>query len=167
MRVEYLPSVVTSANLVAGFLSLIYTINENYQIGALFILVAAVLDSLDGKLARFLGTSSEFGKQLDSLADLVSFGVAPAVLAYSWQLEGLGTAGLVAAAFFTLCGALRLARFNILKITDHFLGIPITMAGALVAIFVLLAGALSPYVSVLFVIALSIFMISSIKIPKF
>lgn len=166
MRIEVLPNVITGANLVVGMLAVIYAVQERFVTGALLILVAAILDRFDGKLARKLGSNSEFGKELDSLADLVSFGVAPALTAYLWKLNDLGTPGILLMILFVLCGALRLARFNVMNVTGHFLGIPITIAGSFVAIIVLAAGQSPAYVSGLLVFVLALLMISSIKIPK-
>ncbi|HBV97628.1 MAG: hypothetical protein JL50_03705 [Peptococcaceae bacterium BICA1-7] len=166
MRIEVLPNVITGANLVVGMLAVIYAIQGKYVTGAVMILLAAILDRFDGQLARKLGTNSEFGKELDSLADLVSFGVAPALTAYLWKLNDLGIPGIVLMILFVLCGALRLARFNVMNVTGHFMGIPITIAGAFVAIIVLAAGQSPAFVPGLLVLALALLMISSIKIPK-
>ncbi len=166
MRVELLPSVITSVNLLAGMAALIYTLQGNYHLGAAMVLVAAVLDGLDGRVARKMGTSSEFGKQLDSLADLVSFGVAPAILVFAWQLADLGTPGIIAAMAFVLCGALRLARFNVLNISDYFVGIPITIAGSLVALLVFWPSSLPGVVSAFIVGLLAVMMVSRLKFPK-
>ncbi|MCL5059032.1 MAG: CDP-diacylglycerol--serine O-phosphatidyltransferase [Actinobacteria bacterium] len=166
MRIEVLPNVITGANLVVGMLAVIYAVQGRYVTGAIMILVAAVLDRFDGKLARKMGTNSEFGKELDSLADLISFGVAPALTAYLWKLNDLGLPGILLIILFVLCGALRLARFNVMDVTGHFLGVPITIAGSFVAIIVLAAGQSPPYVSGLMVLVLALLMISSIKIPK-
>ena len=166
MRVELLPSVITSVNLLAGMAALIYTLQDNYHLGAAMVLLAAVLDGLDGRVARKMGTSSEFGKQLDSLADLVSFGVAPAILAFAWQLADLGMLGIIATMAFVLCGALRLARFNVLNISDYFVGIPITIAGSLVALLVFWASSLPGAVSAFIVGLLAVMMVSRLKFPK-
>jgi len=166
MKIEVLPNVITGANLVVGMLAVIYAVQERFVTGAILILVAALLDRFDGKLARKLGTNSEFGKELDSLADLVSFGVAPALTAYLWKLYDLGTPGILLLILFVLCGALRLARYNVMNVTGHFLGMPITIAGSFVAIIVLAAGQSPAYVSGLLVFILALLMISSIKIPK-
>lgn len=166
MRAELLPSVITSVNLLAGVAALIYALQGSYHLGAVMVLVAAVLDGLDGRVARKMGTSSEFGKQLDSLADLVSFGVAPAILVFAWQLADLGIPGIIATMAFVLCGALRLARFNVLNISDYFVGIPITIAGSLVALLVLWASALPGAVSAFIVGFLAVMMVSRLKFPK-
>lgn len=167
MRIEVVPNVLTGANLVLGMFAVTYAIEGNFVVGSILILVAALLDRFDGKLARKLGSSSEFGKELDSLADLVSFGVAPALMAYLWKLDQLGIAGLLVIVLFVLCGALRLARFNIMDVSGYFLGVPITIAGSLVAVMVLAAGKAPVMFSAALVFVLSCLMISSIKLPKF
>lgn len=167
MRIELLPNIFTGANLAFGMLALVYAVEGKFVLGSALILLAALLDRFDGKLARKFGASSEFGRELDSLADLVSFGVAPAVTAYLWRLDNLGLAGMAVMILFVLCGALRLARFNIMNISDYFLGVPITIAGSLVAVMVLVAGKAHVAVAAVLVLLLSGLMISSVKLPKF
>lgn len=166
MKAEAIPNIITGANLVIGMIALVYAIEGNYLGGAVLILFSAVLDRLDGKLARVTGNSSDFGKELDSLADLVSFGVAPAVTAYLWRLDVLGITGMLIVVLFVLCGALRLARFNVLNISGYFLGMPITVAGSLVAIIVLMAGNIHVWVTAGIIITLSGLMVSNIRMPK-
>ncbi|KJS86841.1 MAG: CDP-diacylglycerol--serine O-phosphatidyltransferase, partial [Peptococcaceae bacterium BICA1-8] len=134
-----IPNIVTLANLLLGVVSLIYTMDSRYQLAAIAILLAMVLDGMDGKIARKLDVASNFGKELDSLCDLVSFGVAPALLVYSSILQDMGHIGLIIAVNFALCGAVRLARFNVLNITTHFIGVPIPLAGSLMALAILLS----------------------------
>jgi len=167
MKIEVLPNILTGANLAIGMLALVYAIEGKFVTGAVMILIAALLDRFDGKLARKIGSSSDFGKEFDSLADLVSFGVAPAVTAYLWRLDNLGPAGIAVMVLFVLCGALRLARFNIMSISGYFLGMPITIAGSLVALIVLAAGQVHVLITALLVVALSGLMVSSIRLPKF
>lgn len=167
MRIEVVPNVLTGANLVLGMFAVAYAIEGDFVVGSILILIAALLDRFDGKLARKLGSSSEFGKELDSLADLVSFGVAPALTAYLWKLDQLGIVGLLLIVLFVLCGALRLARFNIMDVSGYFLGVPITIAGSLVAVMVLAAGKAPVMFTAALIFALSCLMISSIKLPKF
>jgi CDP-diacylglycerol--serine O-phosphatidyltransferase len=161
------PNLVTLSNLLLGIMAIIYTISERYALAAAAILLAALLDRMDGNLARRLGVSSDFGKELDSLADLVSFGVAPAILAYASILDAaLGKAGLIIALIFIACGAIRLARFNVLDATDYFIGVPITVAGGIMALSVLLENYLSVWVIALFMLALSALMVCNIKVKK-
>lgn len=107
-----LPNLITSIALFAGFFSIISSIEGNFELAAWAILVAAVFDAIDGKVARLTGTESEFGVQYDSLSDLVSFGMAPAILMYQWALDPF-VRGWLGAALYVICVALRLARFNV------------------------------------------------------
>jgi len=162
------PNILTLSNLLLGMLSLIYTLNGNYKAAAFTILLSTVLDRMDGKVARAWRVSSEFGKELDSLADLVSFGVAPAILVFVASLQQpMGVAGFMVAVTFAVCGAIRLARFNILNISDYFLGMPITIAGGLMAITVLFAGYLATWMIVGITLLLAALMVSPFRLPKF
>lgn len=136
-----LPNLVTAASLFAGFYSMVATLNGNYGSAAIWIFISAVCDGLDGKVARLTGTTSKFGVEFDSLADLVAFGVTPAFLMYAWALKPFGRLGWVAAFLFLICGALRLARFNVQVDTvesKRFVGLPIPGAASMVAATVLL-----------------------------
>jgi CDP-diacylglycerol--serine O-phosphatidyltransferase len=125
-----LPAVFTVGNLFAGFFALIATLNGHFQSAAIALGIAVVLDGLDGRVARMANATSEFGLQLDSLADVISFGVAPAVLMYAWGLAELGNFARFSAFLFVTCGAMRLARFNVQsKNLKSFAGLPIP-AGA-------------------------------------
>ncbi len=108
-----LPSLFTTGNLFLGFWAIIRTLEGQFEIAAALIGGAIVLDMLDGRIARLTGTTSEFGAELDSLADAISFGVAPALLVYRWALDDLPRVGWLAAFLFVMCGVLRLARFNV------------------------------------------------------
>ena len=167
LRVRHIPSAITLANLICGFLSILCTIEGQINWGAGFILLSVLLDGLDGKMARKLSICSDFGKELDSLSDLVSFGVAPAILAYVSLIQiELGYGGILIAVVFVLCGAVRLARFNTLDITTYFLGVPITFAGGFVALLMLLHPHLPWYIIAACMMILSILMVSTIKVPK-
>jgi CDP-diacylglycerol--serine O-phosphatidyltransferase len=133
--VSLLPSLFTLANLFCGWACVVYAMQGQLETAAPFIGVALVLDMLDGRIARMTGTTSEFGLQLDSLADVVSFGMAPAVLAYAWGLAPLGRLGWAVGFLFVTAAALRLARFNIQRNTDkrYFVGLASPAAGALIA----------------------------------
>ncbi len=138
--VYLLPSILTLGNLFGGFYALVAVYNDEYMAAAVAILLALVFDYLDGGVARMTGATSELGIQLDSLADLVSFGVAPALLAYVFAVKPFGWIGGLAAFAFTACGAFRLARFNLqTRSLDKrfFVGLPIPAAAAVVAAFVL------------------------------
>lgn len=134
-----LPNVVTMLALSAGLTAIRFAINDNYEMAVIAIIIAGLLDGLDGSLARRLKSSSRFGAELDSLSDVVSFGVAPAIVLYLWALQNLGGIGWVASLSFTVCCALRLARFNSQlddedeahKRAGFFTGIPAPMAAGL------------------------------------
>jgi len=135
-----LPTLFTVGNLFCGYLSIWCSIRGTFEIAAYLVIVAAVLDALDGRIARLTNSASEFGEEYDSLADLVSFGVAPAVLAYSWGLSDFSRLGWLASFLFVVCGSMRLARFNIqTHVVDkkYFIGLPIPAAAATVATLVL------------------------------
>jgi CDP-diacylglycerol---serine O-phosphatidyltransferase len=134
-----LPSLFTTGNIFLGFWSMIKTMHGDYAEAAPMIGWAIVLDMLDGRIARMTGTTSDFGGELDSLADVISFGVAPALLAFSWAFSTVPRAGWLAAFLFLTCGTLRLARFNVQKsVVDgrFFVGLPIPAAAAQVAAWV-------------------------------
>jgi CDP-diacylglycerol--serine O-phosphatidyltransferase len=130
-----LPSLFTLANMFCGYACVIYAMRGEFSTAAPFIGVAVVLDMLDGRIARMTGTTSDFGVQLDSLADLISFGMAPAVLAFQWGLDPLGRMGWAVGFVYLTAAALRLARFNIQVVTDkrYFVGLPSPAAAGLVA----------------------------------
>jgi CDP-diacylglycerol--serine O-phosphatidyltransferase len=139
--VYIVPNLFTSSGLFAGFYSIICTLNEQYWLAAVMILVAQLCDMLDGRIARLTRATSSFGIQYDSLADLVAFGVAPGILVYQWALRTWGRWGWLAASLYVTCGALRLARFNV-QIASvekrHFVGLPIPAAADVIAATVLL-----------------------------
>jgi CDP-diacylglycerol--serine O-phosphatidyltransferase len=138
-----LPNLFTTGSLLAGFLGIIMAVRGRYELAAGLVIVSLVLDGLDGKIARLTGATSDFGVQYDSLADLIAFGVNPALLVYFWALQGFGRLGYMAAFLFVTCGALRLARFNIQTKTIskiHFIGLPIPAAGCTLAMLVLFAS---------------------------
>ncbi|WP_147821210.1 CDP-diacylglycerol--serine O-phosphatidyltransferase [Salidesulfovibrio onnuriiensis] len=176
--VYILPNLLTTASLFTGFLGMTLAIKGNFEACALCILVSCVFDGLDGKVARLTGTTSEFGIQLDSLADLVAFGVTPAVMAYLWQLQGFNRLGLTAAFLMIACGALRLARFNVQTKTSSkkfFTGLPIPAAGCTLATFVLFTPYLPqsfletvvPVTTLVLVYAVSFFMVSTVRFYSF
>jgi CDP-diacylglycerol--serine O-phosphatidyltransferase len=175
--VYLLPVTITSLGLLSGFYSLVSSINGHFELAAVMIAIAFVCDGLDGRVARASRTSSEFGVEYDSLSDVVAFGVAPAALAYCWALKPLGGIGIVIAGMFVVCGALRLARFNIQTDTtdkNRFVGLPIPGAAAMIAGMALaysyfgldsprtLCSVLAPIT-----LALALLMISRVPYPSF
>jgi CDP-diacylglycerol--serine O-phosphatidyltransferase len=130
------PSLLTTANIFCGFASIVMAFEGDFRRAAILIIAAAILDGLDGRVARLIGGSSEFGGEYDSLADVVSFGIAPAFIAHVWGLEPLHRYGWLLAFLFLVCGAIRLARFNLHHgATDRrwFVGLPIPMAASSIA----------------------------------
>src|ERR1700719_3927216 len=131
-----LPNLFTTAALFAGFYAIVQAMNGRFDQAAVAIFVAMVLDGLDGRVARLTRTQSAFGAEYDSLADMVSFGAAPALIVYEWALKGMGKLGWIAAFVYVAGAALRLARFNtMLEVADKrwFTGFPRPPAAALVA----------------------------------
>jgi len=134
-----LPNLFTLGGLFGGFYAVVMAMNGRFDLAATGIFCAMVLDSLDGRVARMTNTQSAFGEQMDSLSDMVSFGAAPALIAYEWGLKGIGRWGWIAAFVYCACAALRLARFNVnTGVVDkrYFQGLPSPAAAALVAGFI-------------------------------
>lgn len=130
--VYILPNMITTFSLFSGFLGMLWAVAGDYESAGMAILFAALMDGLDGKVARLTNTASEFGIQYDSLADLVAFGVAPSLLMWQWKLHAFGRLGVAVAFIFAACGALRLARFNVstaVTSKKFFIGLPIPAAG--------------------------------------
>jgi len=176
-----LPSILTTFGMFAGFYSIIASINGDFTLAAISIMVAMLWDALDGRVARLMNTQSDFGAQYDSLADLVSFGVAPALLVYEWSLSDLGRIGWLAAFIFLACAALRLARFNTqVGISDkrYFQGLPSPAAAGVIASMIWLKFwkfeyfdfgivSLSYYVGVGITIVCALLMVSNVRYYSF
>lgn len=140
-----LPNMITLAALFGGFYAIVMAMNGRFDLATVGIFAAMVLDSLDGRVARMTNTQSAFGEQMDSLSDMVSFGAAPALVAYVWVLRDIGRWGWIAAFVYCACAALRLARFNVnTGVVDkrYFQGLPSPAAAALVSGFIWLANEL-------------------------
>lgn len=164
-----IPNALTALNLVLGVFAIISTFHGSFSTAALLIVAALVADGLDGRVARYFNASSEFGKELDSLCDLVSFGVAPAILAYAFVLKDYGITGALVAAAFATCGALRLARFNVNTgvVRGYFMGLPIPASGCVIATFVMLGIKSSGWLFVIMVAIFAYLMVSTIRYPDF
>lgn len=173
--VSLLPSLFTLANVFCGWSCIVYAMHGELERAAPFIGVAMVLDMLDGRIARMTGTSSEFGVQLDSLADVISFGMAPAVLAYAWGLAPLGRVGWAVGFLFVTGAALRLARFNIQHgHTDkrYFVGLASPAAAAIPAatVFYFPTGLQSrpeAWLAVVMVLVPALLMVSTVRFRSF
>ncbi|MAZ39862.1 MAG: CDP-diacylglycerol--serine O-phosphatidyltransferase [Legionellales bacterium] len=170
-----LPNLFTAAGLFAGFYSIVAALKGYFDTAAHAIFIAMVMDALDGRVARLTNTQTAFGSEFDSLADIVSFGVAPALVVYSWSLSSLGKIGWLGAFLFAACGAMRLARFNTQVSADknYFQGLPIPGAAAVLASFVWLwydytAQGLWFQVLMLIITAvLALMMVSNIRFHSF
>lgn len=171
-----LPSVITTASLFSGFYAIVAAINGQFFHAAVAIIVSAVFDGLDGRVARLTGTTSKFGMEYDSLCDLVAFGVAPALLAYEWVLRPYGRYGWLAAFLYVATTALRLARFNSQDTTstkNEFTGLPCPAAGGMIAASVMfcsffeIEGTLRNFIVLGTVYGLSYLMVSSVKYQSF
>ncbi|SUY46357.1 CDP-diacylglycerol--serine O-phosphatidyltransferase [Clostridium putrefaciens] len=169
MKKSFLPNLFTFANLGFGIMSLLMNFRGDYKLACILIIIAGLIDRYDGTIARMLDVSSDLGKQLDSLSDLVSFGVAPSMLAYNmYNFINLGILGYALLIIFPICGAYRLAKFNSVEFKGFFSGIPITAAGCIMAIFGLLTlkSEINFILPILLMSVLSYLMISTIKIKK-
>lgn len=160
---QVVPNMITSGNILCGMLALILIIHGAAVPAAWMIVMAVFFDYMDGKVARSLGGSSAFGVELDSLADVVSFGVVPAILFYVSYLQGWGgVAGALAATFFAVCGAVRLARFNVQHAVGSFEGLPIPAAGLFLASFIMANVSIHPVVAVILSLGTAFLMVSSV-----
>lgn len=172
-----IPSLLTTANLFCGFYSIIETLKSDYTTAAVVILIAMLFDSFDGKIARLTNSTSRFGVEYDSLSDIVSFGVAPGLLIYTWALNDYGKIGWLAVFLFVACGAMRLARFNTQASSTemkYFTGLPIPSAAGLIATTVIfdyhilgMGKEVRPIVILLMTYILAYLMVSTIRYRSF
>lgn len=174
------PNLITTAALLSGFYSIIASMNGEFQQAIYAIFLAALFDGLDGRVARAIGAQSPFGEQFDSLSDLLAFGVAPAILMYSWSLKDLGRIGLAACFVYTACAAFRLARFNVqIGVVDkrYFIGVASPLAAVMIislvwvgmdipAVFDLRETGIQIFNAVV-IIAVGLLMISNVKYYSF
>jgi len=161
---KIIPNMITSGSVFCGIASLIMTYHGHFVTAAMLICFAVFFDVMDGRVARSLGGSSEFGEELDSLADAISFGVAPAFLMYVVyiNIEG-GVWGAFAASFFALCGVLRLARFNVTHVpAGPFQGLPIPAGGLTLAAIIIARAPLTPMIAISVMVFLGGLMVSSV-----
>lgn len=177
-----LPNAFTASSIFCGFFAIVQCLggatSEDLYLAALAIFYGMLFDMFDGRVARLTRTQSEFGMQFDSLADVVSFGVAPGILVYKWALAPLGFAGLFVAFAYTACGAIRLARFNVLAsretgVSKHFVGLPIPLAaGALVSLVMAqhktgIEGLAKSSTVLVLMLVLSFLMVSTVRYRTF
>lgn len=174
------PNLITTISLLSGFFSILSSTNGQFYKAALAIFLSAILDGMDGRVARMLNAQSPFGEQFDSLADMLAFGVAPAILIYSYALSGFGRIGIACAFVFTACAAFRLARFNVqIGVVDkkYFVGLASPLAAILVTSFVMVAidhselvgtsGLTISIIAAVWVVVCGLLMVSNIKYHSF
>lgn len=169
MIAKSIPSLLTVGNLFLGIISIILVFNEKPEMAAMMVLIAMLLDGVDGRVARALNAQSEFGKELDSLSDVISFGVAPAFIMYVVAFQDLNPAmAWIITALFPICGALRLARFNVVSGSPgYFIGLPIPAAGGVLATMALFKADIPVPVMLASTLLLSLLMVSTIRYPNF
>lgn len=170
--VKAIPNLLTVGNLFLGVLAILLAFQDENQYvdyAAMTVILGMILDGLDGRMARLLNAQSDFGKELDSLSDVITFGVAPAFIVYVAALQELGTLAMLSIAIFPICGALRLARFNVQTggNTGYFVGLPITAAGGALATLALYHNLFAPVYLLLAMLLLAYLMVSKIKYPNF
>ena len=164
-----IPNIFTLSNMSCGIMSILMSFDDNYALAAMFILLAGIFDRYDGKIARFLNVENDLGKELDSLCDLVSFGVAPSILIFNiYNFAGLGPIGYLMVLVFPVAGAYRLAKYNITDFDGVFSGIPITITGTFLALYAFFmfnkASNLGP--TMILMLLLSYLMVSKVKFKK-
>jgi CDP-diacylglycerol---serine O-phosphatidyltransferase len=177
---KLVPSTLTLLALCSGVTAIRFGLADQWTTAVSFVICAMILDMLDGRAARMLGADSRFGAQLDSLADLVSFGVAPGIIMYMWSLKEMGNAGWIAALIFCACGAIRLARFNVESVRDegatkgnpYFTGLPTPAAACMMLLPLLLSFQWDdplirdPWISTAVIAITSVLMVSRLPTPS-
>ena len=166
---KIIPCLFTSGNLSFGVLSMMMTLHGEYVWAGICILLAVVCDACDGRSARALGVAGEFGKELDSLSDVVSFGAASAFLIYTYSLQTLGWVGAIPAIIYAALGGIRLARFNLNTgvVHGYFQGMPIPNGGCLIATFVISGAVLPAWLVAILVVLLGYNLVSQVHHPDF
>jgi len=170
MFVKSLPNILTISNLFLGVLAIILAFRGDHFVdyAAITVIIGMLADGLDGRVARMLNAQSEFGKELDSLSDVITFGVAPAFIMYVVVLNDLNWLGIFITAIFPICGALRLARFNVQAgVPGYFIGLPITAAGGVLATLALYHQVFNTTMLAICMLLLAFLMVSKIKYPNF
>jgi len=171
---NYLANSLTILSLVCGFVSIIFSLESHFTFASWAIVLSVILDGLDGQIARKNSTPSEFGKELDSLVDVVSFGIAPSVLSYTFIYRSFHLWSTLALFFYLFCSVMRLAKYNITpkeKLSSYFYGLPTTVSGGVVASFILMYRKKEylslprpvPFVFLIIVVILAILMVSRVK----
>ncbi len=175
-KIPLLPNILTSASLFGGFYSIICSMNGKFEVAAIAIILSGILDAIDGRIARLTKKTSHFGLEYDSLSDLVAFGVAPSILIFKYSLQPLGRLGWIVTFIYLICGALRLARFNVeirsFKSTE-FNGLPIPVSATFLCSMVLFSKGIGlrleerPLLVFFLALSMSYLMVSNVKYPSF
>lgn len=159
-------NLLTLANLSLGGFAILFGMHGNLRLSLLLIFIAALADRFDGMVARKFNIESDLGKQLDSMSDIISFGVAPALLLYHGILYEFGSPGMFFTVFYIGCGAFRLARFNITESNGYFTGLPITAAGCIATLSYLAIPYIPAHLFLFIIMLLSFLMVSTFKLKK-
>ncbi|TQR19250.1 CDP-diacylglycerol--serine O-phosphatidyltransferase [Psychrobacillus vulpis] len=159
-------NMITISNLACGGGAIMATMNGHYTLSVLFIFLGGLLDRFDGMVARKFQLESELGKQLDSMSDIISFGVAPALLIYALVLQEFSVTGMIITVIYIACGAFRLARFNISEPDGYFTGLPITVAGVILTLSYFAINYIPSVTYMFLLIILSLLMISTFTLRK-
>ena len=159
-------NILTFMNMILGLAAILFAIQNNFKLSSIFILVAAVTDYSDGWVARKLNTTSALGKYLDSNSDLISFGIAPGLLIYLSVLNQFGIFGIGVSFLFIVCGAFRLARYNAVEFSGYYVGVPITISGALLALAIFAIPYFPAIVFLPITLILSYLMVSNHSVKK-
>ncbi|MBP2002605.1 CDP-diacylglycerol--serine O-phosphatidyltransferase [Paenibacillus shirakamiensis] len=169
MITKSIPNLFTLGNLFLGMIAIMLAFNGKYSLAAIMVIVAMLLDGLDGRVARALNCQSDFGKELDSLSDIISFGIAPAMLMYTISFQDMPTAlAWIVTGIFPMCGAVRLARFNVKPgIPGYFIGLPIPAAGSVLATLSLFHKEITAPYFIIAMVLLSYLMVSTVRYPNF
>jgi len=159
-------NILTFINLALGLVAILFAIDNNYNLSSLFIIIAALTDRFDGMIARKLNTTSALGKYLDSNSDLISFGMAPGLLIYLAVLEEFNIIGIAVSFLFIMGGAFRLARYNAVEFSGYYVGVPITIAGAVLAVSIFAIPYIPSIVFIFLALILAYLMVSNHSIKK-
>ena len=167
---SWIPGAVTAANIAVGFVAMLLVAEQRFDLAVYLLVLAGILDTLDGKLARWLHATSQFGKHLDSFCDVSSFGVAPAFLIYHAALRPLGAFGIAVALTYLLAGVYRLARFNLTsdahRKSRRTLGVPIPVAAGYIMVLSLMRDRIPPFVAVAVILVAALSMVSRWRLPS-
>ncbi|MBP2650355.1 MAG: pssA [Firmicutes bacterium] len=165
MSRRWVPNILTVINLFAGIVAIMAAFLHQREMAVLLIMAAALFDSVDGRIARRLNIASA-GRKLDIFSDFVSFGVAPVTVAYFLDFVNIGINGCLLVAVFPLCGLVRLVKFNIFQVKGYYVGLPITFAGAVLAVWAYLAQSLPIIVQSTVMLVLAALMVLAVRVPK-